>query len=153
MRHWSATPSWAPVCTVGGNGQRKQNELEAQAMIVVASLALPARYIGAILCGSRQVDDLQVVLERRIAIGADLDFLQNHDMVLIEGIELYGVIKAGNLLGLESGRSANPRCDRLHLVNALGGNLHAAAAAIGHQQVILAILLVDDHVERDVTIS
>ena len=32
-------------------------------------------------------------------------------------------------------------------------DLHDAAAAVGHQQVILAVLLIDDHVERAVAVA
>ena len=36
---------------------------------------------------------------------------------------------------------------------AFGGDLHHAAAAVGQQEVVLAVLLVDDHVERAVAVA
>ena len=52
-----------------------------------------------------------------------------------------------------AGRATDRRIDASILGDALGGDLHHTASAVGHQQEILAVLRVDDHVERLVAVA
>src|SRR5207302_904500 len=43
--------------------------------------------------------------------------------------------------------------DTLGTVDPVGADLHDAAAAVGHQELGLAVLLIDDHIERPIAIA
>ena len=94
----------------------------------------------------RQVHRLQVG-------GSGLVLDEEHGMAVVELVELDDALEAGDRVVAEPRVSAATGAVMPSAEPPLGRDLHHAAAAVGQQQVVLAVLLVDDHVERPVAIA
>src|SRR5438309_610557 len=94
----------------------------------------------------RQFHRFQVVFA---GLGSD----QDQRVVLVEAVELLDAFERRDRFILLAGLVADVRGDRVHLVDALGRDFHHAARAVGHQNVFLPVLLINDHVQRAVAVA
>ena len=72
---------------------------------------------------------------------------------IVQSIHLFNILqRVDGLVGLTCD-SRNPLGDSFRSLDVIGADLHDAASRVGKEQVVFAILLVDDHVERQIAVS
>ena len=80
--------------------------------------------------------------------------LDEHDrVVVIESIELNDTLEARNRFVRLTGRTTYFLFDPFLTLEVVGTDLHDSTSAIGHQEKILVVLFVDNHVQRLIAIA
>ena len=103
----------------------------------------PARAIGS---ASRQRQRFKI---QRAALAPTHD----HGVLRVQAIKLFDARPAFNSLVGQSLLLGDRRGNALRVLDVIGVNLHDAAAAVGEQEIVLALLLIDDHVEGPVAVA
>src|SRR5262249_34713464 len=96
--------------------------------------------------GSGQLDGVDA---QRPAVAPD----QDQRVVLVEAVHLHDALEILDGVVLQSGGAVDLLGNGLDRVDALRRDLHAAADAVGDQQVVLAALFIGDDVQRAVAVA